>query len=309
MRYFIVINTSAGRQQTDSAQTLIAEVLMAAHAEHEFLLTRADQDINAVAQLGAFKARTQHGAVVAVGGDGTINAVASAALDHDVPFGVIPQGTFNYYGREHGIPQDAEAATRALLGARVERQQVGWVNKRLFLINASLGLYARVQEERETYKRQFGRSRVTAMLAGLLTLLAQPRKLMLEIETDGRFEVLATPSLFVANNRLQMGRIGLDEPELDALENGRLAAIVVKPTSGARLFALALRGALGRLSADENISSFSFKRMQVRPRRDKFLKVSADGEVQLMRTPLVFSVGPRALKLLLPAEIDRVAIA
>ena len=69
---------------------------------------------------------------MAVGGDGTINTVAQATLLAGLPFGIIPQGTFNYSSRTHGIPSDVREATTALLSARVKPIQVGEVNDRIF---------------------------------------------------------------------------------------------------------------------------------------------------------------------------------
>jgi diacylglycerol kinase family enzyme len=194
------------------------------------------------------------------------------------------------------------------LHASIAPKQVGWVNGRLFLINASLGLYAALQEERESWKRQFGRSRLTAMVSGLYSLLTEPRKLTLEIESDGEHEVVSTPALFVANNRLQMGRVGLDPAALDGLDHGYLAALVARPVRSSQLFAMAFRGALGRLREDDNLRSFAFKRLTVRPRRDRYIKVATDGEITVMRTPLQFSVGAQPLKVLIPAPDERVAL-
>jgi hypothetical protein len=87
--------------------------------------------------------------VVAAGGDGTINTVAHEAVRQGCLFGVLPQGTFNYFGRTHGIPEDLAEAVRALLRARVTPVQVGMVNDRIFLVNASVGLYPQLLEARE----------------------------------------------------------------------------------------------------------------------------------------------------------------
>jgi diacylglycerol kinase family enzyme len=56
---------------------------------------------------------------------------------------VLPQGTFNYFSRTHGIPLDTTDATRALLAGMIRPVQVGLLNDRVFLVNASLGLYPR----------------------------------------------------------------------------------------------------------------------------------------------------------------------
>ena len=104
------------------------------------------------------QAMAQGGAVVAAGGDGTINAVAQEAHDAGCPMGVLPQGTFNYFSRTHGIPTETTEAIRALMSSRVEPVQVGLVNENVFLVNASLGLYPALLEDREQFKQRFHQS-------------------------------------------------------------------------------------------------------------------------------------------------------
>lgn len=55
--------------------------------------------------------------------------------------GVVQQGTFNYFARTHGIPVDLADAVRHLLRAVPSPVQVAGINQRVFLVNASLGLY------------------------------------------------------------------------------------------------------------------------------------------------------------------------
>ncbi len=83
--------------------------------------TTTSSCVEAPGQLQAFareaveRARANGGIVVA-GGDGTINAVAQATLGSGCVFGVLPQGTFNYFSRTHGIPAENEAALRRAAG-------------------------------------------------------------------------------------------------------------------------------------------------------------------------------------------------
>ncbi len=242
---------------------------------------------------------------LAAGGDGTLNAVAQAVHGQGPAYAVLPQGTFNYFGRTHGISQDIELSTRALLRARMEPVQVGRVNGRLFLVNASLGLYPQLLEDRETAKRQLGRSRWVALFSGLRTLSNGGHQLTLDIEQAGQQRRVRTPTLFVGNNRLQLERIGIAEET--ALKSGRLVGIVVRPTSGLAMLGLALRGALGRLGDAGNVDSFTFKRLDVAPRRTKRIKVALDGEVLWMTVPLRFDI-PEPLPLMLPVPEDRVEV-
>lgn len=273
-----------------------------------FVVTKPDQ-IDGLARQALARAKAAGGIVVAAGGDGTINAVAGIVLGSGCPFGVVPRGTFNYFGRTHAIPQDTEAAARALLGASVVPVQVGLLNGKVFLVNASLGLYPQLLEDREAWKKKLGRSRTVAFFAGLATLLQAHRQLELLIEFAGNSRVIRTPTLFVGNNQLQLSRVGLHDGVANAVEQGRLAGIAVLPIGTWALFGLLIRGLLGRLGEDENIESFSFRRLSVSARRKKRLKVALDGEVMWMQSPLVFELAEHPLLLMVPAPADRAEIA
>ncbi|WP_395056972.1 diacylglycerol/lipid kinase family protein [Polaromonas sp.] len=306
--FFVVLNAGSGRHDSDEQLALIARTFEEGGREFEFLRINDPARINDVARRAVELATSRQGVVVAAGGDGTINAVANVVIGSGCPFGVLPQGTFNYFGRVHAIPQDTAAAARALLGARITPVQAGQVNGRLFLVNASLGLYPQLLEDREDWKAQLGRSRLVAFLSGIATLLQSRKQLHLQIESAGKAVALRTPTLFVGNNRLQLTRVGIDAQQTDAVAHGQLAAIVVRPIGTLALFGLLMRGLLGQLGEADNIDSFSFRRLTVTPRGLKRIKVATDGEIAWMRTPLVFEVAPEPLLLLVPAPADRAEV-
>ena len=219
-------------------------------------------------------------------------------------FGVLPQGTFNYFGRTHGIPEDLADAVRALLRARVRPVQIGLLNDRIFLVNASVGLYPQLLEEREHDKRQYGRSRIVALLSAIKTALRGHRSLRITLELDSGTRHLRTPTLFVGNNRLQMEQVGM-RPLDQSLVSGRRVAIAPRPVGRLRMLGLLVRGALGRLGEAEDVDAFAFRRMTVRAplllgRRK--LKVATDGEVCRMALPLRFEALDGRLALLAPEE-------
>jgi diacylglycerol kinase family enzyme len=216
----------------------------------------------------------------------------------------VPQGTFNYSSRAHGIPLETIGATKALLEAQIKPVQVGVINDRIFLVNASLGLYPQLLQDREEYKKQYGRRRSVALWAGISTLLSYRGQLTLELEHDRKKEITRTPTLFVGNNQMQLERLGL--PESEDVQQRRLAAVIVKPVSPMTLVWLALRGAIGQLGDEERVRDFAFHRMVVNPmqggrRRHAQIKVATDGEVTWMRPPLTFSVAAQPLRLLVPS--------
>ncbi len=300
---FIVFNVGAGHGDAAETRAVIETRCAEAGRTVHLLLVEDPRRIAETAAEAVRRARADEGIVVAAGGDGTINAVAQAALGSGCRFGVLPQGTFNYFSRVHGIPADPHGALQVLLSGRVRPAQVGRVNERVFLVNASLGLYPKLLEDREALKRQWGRSRLVAFWAGLMTVLRGHRNLRVQIEVHGRATEVRTPTLFVANNALQLEQLGL--PEASAIEAGQLAAITVRPAGRLAWLGLLLRGALGRLGEAEQVTSIGFGRLTVRaprPFRRRRVKVATDGEVAWLRYPLEFAVSPVSLDLVGPAE-------
>ncbi len=298
--FYVVMNAASGSSDGRQRREGIEKVLSEAGQRFEIHAVDDPAQLDAIALEAADQARKNAGAVIVAGGDGTINTVLQAVLPTGCLFGILPQGTFNYSGRAHGIPLEIEASTRALINAQVKLVQVGLLNDRAFLVNASVGLYPQLLEEREAYKQQYGRNRAVALWAGLRTLMREQRQLTLEIEHDDSVELIRTPTVFVGNNPLQLQQVGL--PEADAIERRRLAAVIVKPISNAALLSLAVRGALGRLGDAANVRDFEFKTLTVCPliRRQDTIRVATDGEIWQARIPLKFTVAPQWLHLLVP---------
>ena len=306
---FIVMNAASGAKDAEEERRIVSDVFNAAGRKFEFFNIEKPADITDVCARAVARAQAENGVVVAAGGDGTINAVAGAVLRSQCPFGVLPQGTFNYFGRANAIPQDTRAAAVALLGASISPVSVGEVNGRVFLVNASLGLYPQLLEDREAWKKQFGRSRLVAFASGLATLFKARRQLRLEIELAGQTKQVRTPTLFVGNNHLQLAQVGIDEAHTQAVNDGALAAISVRPIGTPALLWLLVRGMIGRLGDAENIDSFSFRRLTVAMRGKHRVKVATDGEIVWMTLPLSFQVADTPLLLMVPAPADRAEVA
>ncbi|MGQ3051251.1 MAG: diacylglycerol/lipid kinase family protein [Roseateles sp.] len=300
---FVVFNRASGRGDRDEVGPAVEAACAAAGRPCELFPVDKPGRLAETAGRAVQRARETAGIVVAAGGDGTINGVTQAVLGSGCRFGVLPRGTFNYFARTHGIPVDLEGALQVLLTEDAVAVQVGLVNGRVFLVNASLGLYPQLLEEREAWKQQFGRSRLVALGAGIRTLMRGHRSLRLTIEQGGQARQVRTATLFVGNNALQMEQVGL--PESQAIDAGCLAGVMLKPVGRWTLLALLARGAFGQLGEADQVQNFAFRRLTVTARSfgARRIKVATDGEVLRMSMPLRFEVSAHPLMLIRPAGL------
>ena len=301
-----IINAAAGSSDADAKREVIETALRAGGRRGELLFC-SPAELARVAQKAAARAIASGTAVVAIGGDGTLNTVAQAAHAAGCAMGVVPYGTFNYFARTHRIPTDPADAVRLVLAGVPRPVQVAAINEHLFLVNASVGLYPELLEDREAYKRRFGRSRWVAIYAGVVTLMRAQRQLRLHIELGTGARDVVALTLFVGNNRLQLDQLGAQPKDTlpGAPGAGSIAAVILRPVGTLAMLRLLVHGAMGTLGDAADVERFEFHHMVVRPgglHAGGMVKVAFDGEVTRLRPPLDFRVLDKPLQLLQPPD-------
>lgn len=78
-------------------------------------------------------------AVIAVGGDGTVNEVAQGLLNSQTPMGIIPTGSGNGLARELNYSMDLKTNIRQLHTLKSRKMNIAFWNKELFLCAAGVG--------------------------------------------------------------------------------------------------------------------------------------------------------------------------
>ncbi len=234
--------------------------------------------------------------VVAAGGDGTVSAVASALAGSSAILGVLPMGTLNHFAKDMHIPPDLEAAVTTITGGKTAHCDVGEVNGRIFVNNSSLGLYPSMVFERDLQRRT-GRSKWSAVFWASLTVLRRFRSVRVRLDMDGQTRVRKSPFVFVGNNEYRIE--GLNVGTRSRLNSGRLSLYIAQPASRARLIWLSLAALFGRLRTEKDFEVFSLEETLIETRR-KHARISLDGEIAVLRTPLHYRVRPGALQVLVP---------
>ncbi len=288
----LVINGSSGRGTPDHVAGRVRAVF--ADAGKDVRITLATGDIGA-----AMRREVEQGCdtLLAGGGDGTINAGATAVLERGIPLGVLPLGTLNHFAKDLGIPLDAEEAARVVLDGVVCRVDVGEVNGRVFLNNSSLGVYPAIVRLRERYRARWGGKWLAALWAGL-TILRRNPFMALRIVVEDKAIIRRTPLLLVANNEYRM--IGFNPGTRTSLGGERLALYVLNAEQRPGLVRLAWEILVKGGEQVKELDLFTVEEAIVETRRP-WLGVALDGEVISLESPLKYRIRPGALRLHVPA--------
>lgn len=293
-------NVASGHEDAIHVRERLLDGLKAAGVVAEFVSRADNQPLRQVFENAATRARELGATLVAIGGDGTVNLAACAAIEHDLPLGLIPAGTYNFVARAHGIPEDTDAALELLLGGRARATRVAHLNGRPFLVNASIGLYAKLLSERETFTRRLGRRRAVASLAATVSALRRYRPLELAINQRGHERRLEASTFIVGNNSLQLELVGV--AAVPGRTNRELSAVILHPVDRTTLLAMIWRGWRGEVAETRELETYLFETLQVDVprRRARRITVAVDGEIVRETLPLTISTD-MALRLVRPA--------
>jgi diacylglycerol kinase family enzyme len=293
-RVEVILNAGSGASGAEELRRLISEQFTARGVEARVRLVKGGKQLAAAARRAA---EGEAGCVVAAGGDGTVNAVASALMDTGKSLGVLPVGTFNYFAKSLGIPLDVEGAVGNVAAGHVAEVDVGEVNGRLFINNASIGLYPGIIRQREQEYRRWGRSQLVAYAAVARALFQRSPFMGVSLWAGGQELSARTPLIFVGANRYQIEEFDL--PGGECLARGELAVYVARPTGWAGLLRLALQALLRRLRGERSLHLMCAGEARVETRRRR-IPVALDGEVLNLETPLHFARRRAALKVIVP---------
>ncbi len=291
----VILNRGAGHHREET-QAQIAELFQSHGVTVRLLVARNGSEI---ASLAKEAAQSEAEVVVAAGGDGTIDGIASALAGTGKVLGVLPLGTFNLFAKRLGIPLDLTAAVRTVMNGRVAAINVGTVNDRVFLSRSSLGLYPLALRHREQMFRRFGRSRLIALLSGATALLRWGNIMTIRLTTDNKEQLFRSRFVFVCNNPEELDYFRLRGR--GCIESDNLAIYLPRPLSPAGILRLGFRmlRRQAQQSHDFDMVCTREARLEIEPAR---VPVSLDGEVEIMPAPLLYRLRLGALRVRVPAS-------
>jgi diacylglycerol kinase family enzyme len=231
------------------------------------------------------------------GGDGSQALVAGVAASHDVGFVCVPAGTRNHLAMDLGLDRDDVVGALEAFGEAVERRMdLGMIGDRVFVNNATVGLYAKIVQSPAYRDRKVGTA--LSMLPDMLGPHAAPFDLRFT-GPDGT-EHASAHLILVSNDRYDLNRgdgFG-SRRRLDAGTLGIVAARFGSSSDIARL--VEIHSAGGRTRRPDGWIEWNDTSFEVRSGQP--VEIGIDGEAMVLDPPIRFRTMPGALRVRIPAH-------
>ena len=228
--------------------------------------------------------------IVAVGGDGTVNEVASAIVGTDTPLGIIPFGSGNGLSRFLNIPMDTEQAILSLTTGHVETIDSGTLNGKPFFNMAGMGFDAHISEVFSHNKKRGFISYIKSSIKEVSNYKPQ----QYHIEIDGKVYEREAFMLSFANSS-QYGNDAHISPNA-SVQDGLLDVCVIKQFPLWRFFEMGIRMITKSVDKTKYVEIIRGKHIVVK--RTEPGPVHLDGEPRIMGEETIIDVVPASLKII-----------
>lgn len=291
-RIYFIVNFLAGGGRCKLCFAQVEAELKARGVCYEYAQTRYRRHAVELARAAYENGERR---IIAVGGDGTVNEVASALAGTDAVMGVLPFGTGNDLSRVLCLPNDPVLALDTLLRGSVRRMDAGDVNGNFFINVAGFGFDVDVLVKTEKYKKRF--DGMFAYLLGIVDALTHLRGRKLKIHlADG--EVREREAILIAvGNGAYFGGGMKALPEADPFD-GMFDVCVVRKISVPRFLTLLPRFIKGKHLGLDVVEYFRAEELYVEGPEDG--PIDVDGELY-SHAPARFTLQKQALYMLVGA--------
>ena len=294
----MIVNPIAGTINKDNLHQWVGDILSEKGIALETLPTKCAGD---ACRLVDHALSNDFDVVIAAGGDGTVNEVASALWGSEVPLAIIPCGSGNGLARSIGIPQDVEKASRMITEGNFAKIDRGELNGRPFYCTCGLGFDAEVSMKFASERR---RGKITYIKTAFREFANyKPKKYTLVTENGSNdFEAL----LMAVCNCPQYGNNAYIAPEAQLTDGWlditivRSGDIVNEVKAGVELFS-------GKLNKNILVDTFKVKNAKIVLHEPQPLHI--DGEPLEADGELDIRCAERDLNVVVPPDFESLKIS
>lgn len=238
------------------------------------------------------------GALVVLGGDGTLNSCADAAIESGTPIYHVPLGTENLFARQFGMDGSTQTLERALGEGRIVEVDAATCNGRTFVLMLSVGPDASVIHRLDRVRN--GTINHLSYVGPVLAEAVSPSLTPLTVVLDGREVVRDRAGLLVVANSARYA-LGIDPARAATMTDGRLDVVFFPGSKRVDLLGWALTARLGTHISSPNLIYETGEHVRITC-NGRDMPVQLDGEAAgTIGQGLDVRVGGKRLRVLVPA--------
>jgi diacylglycerol kinase family enzyme len=294
-RYHVILNANSGTAHSLGVTKESLQALFESHGLHAEIDADSDKDFGE-----RMKAAVDSDAniVVAAGGDGTITGLADVLIETDKTLAILPLGTVNALAKDLKIPLDLEAAVASLATGQTAQIDVGEVNGKAFLHKVVIGVIPGMAAAREHIRGSEDPTAKVGLVRYMFRRMQRAKRIAVIFEReDGSRAIERLQSLAVSSNAYDQG-LGRFFSR-SKLDQGFLTLYTLRHLRTWDFFRLVFGMLFGKWQSDPELNIETMKAITVNFRKPQ-MQVMFDGEVMLLDTPMVFTIRPLALTVIVP---------
>ena len=232
--------------------------------------------------------------IVACGGDGTINEVASCLVNSSIILGIIPLGSGNGLASNLNIPKTIDKALQIIKKQAIKRIDVGQLNNNYFFSNTGIGFDALVVKNYEASKERT----LTSYVKATLKSLKKSNKLN-EVETTLNGKTIEhKPFLIFISNSNELGYNVSLTPKA-SLEDGKLDILIVRKLSIFKIVLFIVLMAIKRHHILKEVDCYQTKNIKITQKNKPLFQIQIDGEFLIVKNRTIeISILEKALKVI-----------
>ncbi|MCC7533841.1 MAG: diacylglycerol kinase family lipid kinase, partial [Bacteroidia bacterium] len=228
--------------------------------------------------------------VVACGGDGTVNKVASVLVNTNMSLGIFPLGSGNGLARSNAIPMDYIKALKCIENAQIKHIDVAKINQFYFFCTAGIGFDAHIAHLFSSSTKRGFLTYITTTIKAFFGYNPNEYRLIIDAHP-----YLYKAFLITIANAGQWGNDVYIAPKA-VIDDGILNVSILKPFSILRSLNIAIKLFSRKIHTSSALISKSGREIVIEFANE--LPVHYDGEPILMRNKISINVIPKALQII-----------
>lgn len=294
-KILVIINPISGIGSKRKIPKMIEEAFSPEEYSVEIVFTEYGGHAKALAMKGIEEKVLM---IIAVGGDGTVNEVASTLIYSDVILGIIPKGSGNGLARELHIPMDAQKALDIILKGHVSVIDSCTANGRTFFCTCGVGFDAAVSQKFSRQKRRGSLAYVKNTVAEYLSYSPEVYQLQVDDQT-----VKEEAFLIACGNASQYGNNAYIAPRAN-IEDGFMDITILSPFEFYDIAPLAIQLFTRQIDKNSKIRTFKAKKAVIIRKKPGVMHL--DGEPMMADNVIELKMTPKSLKVYTPEKVSHV---